>query len=1188
MKRRKIATRICAFALAASLMAVDTAPAFAAEISVDPAAAQEMDEESFAGEEAVFAENTETERIADTETAEEETETETEPAEEPETGTETENIAEPETETESKSETGMEMPEVSETKTEPEMETEEIAEIEPEAEAEAQYGLAKGTPAPSKVIGLTAVFNDGFSYVTDVRGTRTPYVSLGNVKLYVGKFNSYSEFVGKYGVDLDGNGSVDGYKVNNKYYRYNESREKDYWVYNEMVYAGDFASSQEAASKLGVDTNQNGSIDYYRVNGRYFKYYRMIGKGCYVYSEIAFDKACAAFSWNRIAYNSVLKNQNGDELEVGYEVYLDGKSVVQGREVTYGGKTYYLSANASFTTSQRILKKNDSVTARVRAVYYHKDAKTNTYFADAFGAWSDDCKYTFTGIKVTPAVTGVTASVSGSTLTVKWNHTVIANYYRVQYMRSSQPLAVTAENFSELYTKGNSDTFYSSSSYTTKNQLSLTTTKEMPYWYIKVSIDTANSEYFVSNACSNIVSCVVSTKADIPAVTGFKVEGLGNGNSYQLSWNPVDAKVAIYAVEAAHVPQYFNYRMLDAWGEKDGSKYYLGNYVNTTEINKYVAGYTTTDGKNGSYSPYFKLKPGVKYNFYIYTYDDSDYIRKTSQPAIARNIDGIPGNWDDAGYDHYTAMSSAAMASYTAKLAKPEVATQVSKSSVKLTMDGSDNATGFQIYRKSGSKYKKIATITDSQYTDQKLKANTKYSYKVYAYYYNPDTKKTTRSKEVVKSVTTGTTGTFLATAKKVSTTSVKLQWNKISQANKYEIYRINTTNENYNEIKKLLGKGNSAVVYGFENYQLVKTINKASTTSYTDKKLGKGESYTYVIVAYYKSGSKMMQQTAAASVAMELEKPANVKTKVSGSKVKVTWDGDKYASKYELKYTVTDKYGNAKTTVPKKASTKKTAYTIKLGAGESVSVSVRAYGSNKTYSAWVTVSDISSLAAPTNIKASYSGSKKAVKVSWKKVSGAKYYKVYRSTRMGVYNADEKRYVQLGDLIARQANNEENDYGEAKYTQYYGIQGSITGTSAYDYAKLENGVTYYYYVVAFGEKNTKIQTYVTVGNSKYYGSGKPASVVCGAAPTVTVKNSAKHTVKISYKKVSGAAKYEIYRAASAKGTYKKLTTTKKTSYSDKKATKGKTYYYKVKAIGTSGLKSDFSLTSGAKKIKVKK
>ena len=75
-------------------------------------------------------------------------------------------------------------------------------------------------------------------------------------------------------------------------------------------------------------------------------------------------------------------------------------------------------------------------------------------------------------------------------------------------------------------------------------------------------------------------------------------------------------------------------------------------------------------------------------------------------------------------------------------------------------------------------------------------------------------------------------------------------------------------------------------------------------------------------------------------------------------------------------------------------------------------------------------------------------------------------------------------------------------------------------------------------------------------------------------PSVKVKSTKKKTAVVSYKKVSGADKYKIYRKT-AKGKYKLIKTTNKSSYKDKGLKSKKTYYYKVKAVGKK-LKSDAS------------
>ena len=59
----------------------------------------------------------------------------------------------------------------------------------------------------------------------------------------------------------------------------------------------------------------------------------------------------------------------------------------------------------------------------------------------------------------------------------------------------------------------------------------------------------------------------------------------------------------------------------------------------------------------------------------------------------------------------------------------------------------------------------------------------------------------------------------------------------------------------------------------------------------------------------------------------------------------------------------------------------------------------------------------------------------------------------------------------------------------------------------------------------------------------------------------------KKGIRITWKKVSGANGYYIYRSTKKKSGYKKIHVVKKgktQSYLDKKARKGKTYYYKIR------------------------
>lgn len=75
-----------------------------------------------------------------------------------------------------------------------------------------------------------------------------------------------------------------------------------------------------------------------------------------------------------------------------------------------------------------------------------------------------------------------------------------------------------------------------------------------------------------------------------------------------------------------------------------------------------------------------------------------------------------------------------------------------------------------------------------------------------------------------------------------------------------------------------------------------------------------------------------------------------------------------------------------------------------------------------------------------------------------------------------------------------------------------------------------------------------------------YAASKP-----GQVKSVKVASKSYNSLKITWKKVKGAKGYQVYRATSKNGRYKKVKTTKSTTYTNSKLTTGKKYYYKIRA-----------------------
>ena len=85
-----------------------------------------------------------------------------------------------------------------------------------------------------------------------------------------------------------------------------------------------------------------------------------------------------------------------------------------------------------------------------------------------------------------------------------------------------------------------------------------------------------------------------------------------------------------------------------------------------------------------------------------------------------------------------------------------------------------------------------------------------------------------------------------------------------------------------------------------------------------------------------------------------------------------------------------------------------------------------------------------------------------------------------------------------------------------------------------------------------------------------------------APSNVKASKASSTSIKVTWSKVSGAKKYEVYRATSKSGKYTKVATVTSTNYTNKKLSKGKTYYYKVVACGsTSSANSTYSTIAKA-------
>lgn len=120
----------------------------------------------------------------------------------------------------------------------------------------------------------------------------------------------------------------------------------------------------------------------------------------------------------------------------------------------------------------------------------------------------------------------------------------------------------------------------------------------------------------------------------------------------------------------------------------------------------------------------------------------------------------------------------------------------------------------------------------------------------------------------------------------------------------------------------------------------------------------------------------------------------------------------------------------------------------------------------------------------------------------------------------------------------------------------------------------------------------RVRAYKTVAGATTYGAySSSVKAVTGPAKVtgLKAKKVTKSAYKISWKKVSKATSYAIYKKT-GNGSYKKIKTVsaKNTSYTVKKLKAGKTYKFYVKAIRKSGKNSYTGTASSSKTVKIKK
>ena len=419
-----------------------------------------------------------------------------------------------------------------------------------------------------------------------------------------------------------------------------------------------------------------------------------------------------------------------------------------------------------------------------------------------------------------------------------------------------------------------------------------------------------------------------------------------------------------------------------------------------------------------------------------------------------------------------------------------------------LTWNAVPGATSYKVYRatsKSGT-YSLLGTVTTTSYTNTGAKEGTTYYYKVKAANGAGESAySNVVSGKVV--VTPKPAAPVVRIGNSASSGKPMLTWNAVGGATSYRIYRSTS-------------KGSG--------YSLLGTV---TATSYTNTGAKAGTTYYYRVKACNDAGLSPYSNVVSGKVKSVTPKPAAPVVKIGNSatsgKPMLTWNAVSGATSYKV-YRATSQKG----TYSLLGTVTTTSYTnTGAKAGTTYYYKVKAVNSAGE-SAYSNI--VSGRATVTILTMGHSATSGKPQLTWKAVSGAASYKVYRATtKNGAYTV----------------------INTTKALTYTNVGAAL-------------GTTYYY----------KVEALNTAGKSMGFSAiveGKVAPVLAVGYSSVSGKP------QLTWKAVPGATEYQVYRSTQQNSGYAKINTTTSTSYVNTGAKAGTTYYYRIVAVKGTAV-SDFS------------
>lgn len=347
---------------------------------------------------------------------------------------------------------------------------------------------------------------------------------------------------------------------------------------------------------------------------------------------------------------------------------------------------------------------------------------------------------------------------------------------------------------------------------------------------------------------------------------------------------------------------------------------------------------------------------------------------------------------------------------------------------------------------------------------------------------------------------------TMQTTIRAVSSDKLELKWTALEEAARYVIYRKSSSEGSFHK------------------------ITATDKTIYRDSNITAAVTYYYKIVPVGRANGKEIKSAQTTLKAKTPQKVPIEKIKVkSPTKMQLYWNPSTGSNGYQI-FRAESK-GGSYTQIGEVEGQKSCGYTDSaVVPGKTYYYRIRPTSQGElgvgTFSAPVKGRTI----GKTSITSIMSVTSDQMRITWKKVSNATSYEVYRSTS-----------------------------ATGNFKRIATVKGSV---KKYTDRTVKSGKKYHYKIVAVGNlEGVRISS----------GYSQTATFRTLRQPEISsIRATSEDGLKVKWGRVSGATKYKIYRATSKLGSYKKIATVRAVNgniltYEDEKVASGKTYYYKVQA-----------------------